>query len=154
MPGPLAAWWRHLPAVGQDLIVGVLVIVGRTAATLAVQLPPAAETRFVGRRKGKDLDVEQVLAVRHLLTPTGFRPGVEEMEANSADPSHVSMSEPDATGGLLSQRTAGPSGSGVTRAGGPLGRGIRGRSAAFAMTTGAGERDHLGSPSPPGSAPT
>jgi signal transduction histidine kinase len=40
MPGPLAAWWRRLPALGQDLIVGVLVVAGWTAATLAVQLPP------------------------------------------------------------------------------------------------------------------
>jgi signal transduction histidine kinase len=40
MPGQLAAWWRRLPDLGQDLMVGVLVVVGWTAATLAVQLPP------------------------------------------------------------------------------------------------------------------
>jgi signal transduction histidine kinase len=43
MPGQLAAWWRRLPDLGQDLMVGVLVIVGWTAATLAVQLPPVGD---------------------------------------------------------------------------------------------------------------
>jgi signal transduction histidine kinase len=40
MRGQLTAWWRRLPALGQDLLVGVLVVVGWTAATVAVQLPP------------------------------------------------------------------------------------------------------------------
>jgi signal transduction histidine kinase len=43
MRGQLAAWWRRLPEVGQDLVVGVLVVVGWTAATLAVQLPPVGD---------------------------------------------------------------------------------------------------------------
>jgi signal transduction histidine kinase len=40
MPDQLTAWWRRLPGLGQDLMVGALVVVGWTAATLAVQLPP------------------------------------------------------------------------------------------------------------------
>jgi signal transduction histidine kinase len=43
MRGQLAAWWRRLPNLGQDLMVGVLVVVGWTAATLAVQLPPVGD---------------------------------------------------------------------------------------------------------------
>jgi signal transduction histidine kinase len=43
MPGQLAGWWRRLPDVGQDLMAGVLVVVGWTAATLAVQLPPVGD---------------------------------------------------------------------------------------------------------------
>jgi signal transduction histidine kinase len=43
MPGQLAAWWRRLPDLGQDLMVGVLVVVGWTAATLVVQLPPVGD---------------------------------------------------------------------------------------------------------------
>src|ERR687891_529335 len=43
MPGQLTAWWRRLPDLGQDLMVGVLVVVGWTAATLAVQLPPVGD---------------------------------------------------------------------------------------------------------------
>jgi hypothetical protein len=43
MSGQLAAWWRRLPDLGQDLMVGVLVVVGWTAATLAVQLPPVGD---------------------------------------------------------------------------------------------------------------
>src|SRR5918997_4194837 len=40
MPDQLGAWWRRLPPFGQDVMVGVLVVIGWTAATLAVQLPP------------------------------------------------------------------------------------------------------------------
>jgi signal transduction histidine kinase len=41
--GQLAAWWRRLPDLGQDVMVGVLVVAGWTAATLAVQLPPVSD---------------------------------------------------------------------------------------------------------------
>jgi hypothetical protein len=40
-----------------------------------------AETAFLGRRKEKDLDVEQVLAVRRLLTAAGYGPVVEALKA-------------------------------------------------------------------------
>ena len=45
----------------------------------------AAETAFLGRPKGKDLDLEQVLAVRRLLTAAGYGPVVEAMEANGRE---------------------------------------------------------------------
>jgi hypothetical protein len=40
-----------------------------------------AETAFFDRPKDKDLDVEQVLAVRRLLTAAGYGPVVEALEA-------------------------------------------------------------------------
>ena len=40
-----------------------------------------AETEFL-RPKDKDIDVEQVLAVRRLLTAAGYGPVVEALEAN------------------------------------------------------------------------
>ncbi|HEY8544331.1 MAG TPA: histidine kinase [Acidimicrobiales bacterium] len=43
MPGELAAWWRRLPDLGQDLLLGALVVLGWTAGTLAAQLPPVGE---------------------------------------------------------------------------------------------------------------
>jgi signal transduction histidine kinase len=45
MPGQLPARWRRLPVFAQDLLLGVLVVVGWTAATLAVQLPPIGDWR-------------------------------------------------------------------------------------------------------------
>src|SRR5262245_21381210 len=41
----------------------------------------AAETAFLGPRQGKDLDVDQVLVVRRLLTAAGYGPVVEAMQA-------------------------------------------------------------------------
>jgi hypothetical protein len=49
----------------------------------AVQV--GTETTFLGRPKDKDLDVEQVLAVRHLLTAAGYRPVVEDLEAKGKE---------------------------------------------------------------------
>jgi hypothetical protein len=39
------------------------------------------ETVFFSRPKGKDLDVEQVLALRHLLSTAGYGAVVAELEA-------------------------------------------------------------------------
>jgi hypothetical protein len=44
----------------------------------AVQV--GAETAFLGRPREKDLEVDQVLAVRRLLTAAGYRPVVEALE--------------------------------------------------------------------------
>ncbi|HKE73264.1 MAG TPA: sensor histidine kinase [Acidimicrobiales bacterium] len=66
MPDQLAAWWRRLPDLGQDVIVGVVVVVGWTAATLAVQLPPVGS----GGRPDLPLGQNQVamLATAAVLT--------------------------------------------------------------------------------------
>jgi hypothetical protein len=45
----------------------------------------AAETAFLGRPRGKDLEVEQVLTVRRLLTAAGYGPVVEAMEAKGEE---------------------------------------------------------------------
>jgi hypothetical protein len=45
----------------------------------------AGETAFLGRPDGKDLDVEQVLTVRRLLTAAGYGPVVEAMEAKGRE---------------------------------------------------------------------
>ena len=39
------------------------------------------ETEFLGRRKNKDLDVEQVLALRRMLSAAGYRAVVAALEA-------------------------------------------------------------------------
>jgi hypothetical protein len=44
-----------------------------------------AETVFLGRRKDKDIDVDQVLALRRLLTAAGYGPVVEAMEAEGKE---------------------------------------------------------------------
>ena len=44
-----------------------------------------AETAFLGRPKDKDIDVEQVLAVRRLLTAAGYGPVVEALKAKGKE---------------------------------------------------------------------
>ena len=44
-----------------------------------------AETAFLGRPKDKDIDVEQVLAVRRLLMAAGYGPVVEALEAKGKE---------------------------------------------------------------------
>jgi signal transduction histidine kinase len=76
MPGQLAAWWRRLPDPGQDLMVGVLVVVGWTAASLAVQLPPVGD----GGTLALPADQNQVamwataavLALRRMVPPVAL----------------------------------------------------------------------------------
>ena len=41
-----------------------------------------AETQFLGRPKGKDLDIEQVLAVRRVLSAAGYRAAADTSEAD------------------------------------------------------------------------
>jgi hypothetical protein len=42
-----------------------------------------SETEFLKRPKGKDIDVEQVLAVRRMLSAAGYRAVVDAPEAKS-----------------------------------------------------------------------
>ena len=44
-----------------------------------------AETVFLGRPKDKDVDVEQVLAIRRMLAAAGYGPVVEALEAKGKE---------------------------------------------------------------------
>jgi signal transduction histidine kinase len=77
MSGQLAAWWRRLPEVGQDLLVGVLVVVGWTAATVAVQLPPVDDTPGsislpLGQSQTAMWATAVVLTVRRMVPPAAL----------------------------------------------------------------------------------
>jgi signal transduction histidine kinase len=73
MPGQLAARWRRLPDLGQDVLVGVLVVVGWTAATLAVQLPPVGDGGAlqlpVGQNQVAMWATAAVLTFRRMVPP-------------------------------------------------------------------------------------
>ena len=68
-------------------VVSLLEAVGsvelRHDGEYAVQV--GAETAFLGRPKGKDIDVDQVLAVRRLLTAAGYGPVVEALKAKGQE---------------------------------------------------------------------
>jgi len=76
MPGQLAAWWRRLPDLGQDLVLGVLVVVGWTAATLAVQLPPVGDRLSLDLPAGQSLVAmtvtAAVLTLRRMVPPVAL----------------------------------------------------------------------------------
>jgi signal transduction histidine kinase len=77
MSGQLAAQWRRLPDLGQDVVVGVLVVVGWTAATLAVQLPPVGDgPASVGLPAGQSQvamwGTAAVLTFRRLVPPVAL----------------------------------------------------------------------------------
>jgi signal transduction histidine kinase len=77
MSGQLAAQWRRLPDLGQDVVVGVLVVVGWTAATLAVQLPPVgAGPASVGLPAGQNQvamwATAAVLTFRRMVPPVAL----------------------------------------------------------------------------------
>jgi signal transduction histidine kinase len=76
MPGQLAARWRRLPDLGQDLMVGVLVVVGWTAATLAVQLPPVGDGRTLALPMGQNQlamwATAVVLTFRRMVPPAAL----------------------------------------------------------------------------------
>jgi signal transduction histidine kinase len=80
MSGQLAAWWRRLPDLGQDLVVGVLVVVGWTAATLAVQLPPVGEGGRLALPAGQNQvamwATAAVLTFRRMVPPVALLLGV------------------------------------------------------------------------------
>jgi signal transduction histidine kinase len=73
MSGQLTARWRRFPDRGQDLIVGVLVVVGWTAATLAVQLPPVGDGDTLALPTGQNQvamwATAAVLTLRRMLPP-------------------------------------------------------------------------------------
>jgi signal transduction histidine kinase len=76
MPGQLGAWWRRLPDSGQDLMLGVLVVVGWTAATLAVQLPPVGHGGTLALPLGQNQvamwATAAVLALRRTVPPAAL----------------------------------------------------------------------------------
>src|SRR5918996_379628 len=76
MPGQLTAWWRRLPDLGQDVMVGVLVVVGWTAATLAVQLPPVGPGGTLAMPAGQNqvamLTTAAVLTLRRTVPPVAL----------------------------------------------------------------------------------
>src|ERR687891_1377248 len=76
MPGQLTAWWRRLPDLGQDLMVGVLVVVGWTAATLAVQLPPVGDGGTLALPAGQNQvamwATAAVLTLRRMVPPVAL----------------------------------------------------------------------------------
>jgi signal transduction histidine kinase len=76
MSGQLAAWWRRLPDLGQDLMVGVLVVVGWTAATLAVQLPPVGDGGTIALPAGQNQvamwATAAVLTLRRMVPPVAL----------------------------------------------------------------------------------
>jgi signal transduction histidine kinase len=76
MSGQLAAWWRRLPDLGQDLMVGVLVVVGWTAATLAVQLPPVGDGGTLALPTGQNQvamwATAAVLTFRRMVPPVAL----------------------------------------------------------------------------------
>jgi len=76
MSGQLAAWWRRLPDLGQDVTLGVLVVVGWTAATLAVQLPPVGDggplTLPVGPNQLAMWATAAVLTLRRVVPPVAL----------------------------------------------------------------------------------
>jgi signal transduction histidine kinase len=76
MPGQLREWWRRLPDRGQDLVVGVLVVVGWTAATLAVQLPPVGDGGTLalpmGQNQAAMWATAAVLTLRRMVPPVAL----------------------------------------------------------------------------------
>src|ERR687898_513331 len=76
MSGQLTAWWRRLPDLGQDLMVGVLVVAGWTAATLAVQLPPVGDGGTLALPEGQNQvamwATAAVLSLRRMVPPVAL----------------------------------------------------------------------------------
>jgi signal transduction histidine kinase len=76
MSGQLAGWWRRLPDRGQDLTVGVGVVVGWTAATLAVQLPPVGNGGPLALPAGQNQvamwAAAAVLTLRRMVPPVAL----------------------------------------------------------------------------------
>jgi signal transduction histidine kinase len=76
MTGQLVAWWRRLPDLAQDIIVGVLVVVGWTAATLAVQLPPVGDGATLDLPSGQNQvamwATAAVLTLRRMVPPAAL----------------------------------------------------------------------------------
>jgi signal transduction histidine kinase len=76
MAAQLTAWWRRLPDRGQDLMVGVLVVVGWTAATFAVQLPPVGDGVALAPPAGQNQvamwATAVVLTLRRIVPPAAL----------------------------------------------------------------------------------
>src|SRR5262245_60929787 len=108
MSGRLAAWWRRLPDVGQDLVVGVLVVVGWPAATLAVQLPPVGDggtpTLPTGQSQVAMWATAAVLALRRRVPPVALLLAVP-LYVVVMSPALYDLGAPGGGGGVLSHTT-------------------------------------------------
>jgi signal transduction histidine kinase len=108
MSGQLAAWWRRLPDLGQDLMVGVLVVVGWTAATLAVQLPPVGEGGTLALPTGQNQvamwATAAVLTLRRMVPPVALLLAVPLYVVVMSLPLY-DLGPPGGGGGVLSHTT-------------------------------------------------
>lgn len=107
MPGELAAWWRRLPDRGQDLMVGVLVVVGWTAATLAVQLPPVGNGGTLALPAGQNQvamwATAAVLTLRRMVPPVALLLAVPLYVVVQSMP--YDLGPPGGGGGVLAHAT-------------------------------------------------
>jgi signal transduction histidine kinase len=108
MSGQLAAWWRRLPDLGQDLMVGVLVVVGWTAATLAVQLPPVGDGGTLALPAGQNQvamwATAAVLTLRRMVPPVALLLAVPLYVVVLSLPLY-DLGPPGRGGGVLSHTT-------------------------------------------------
>src|SRR5919106_1744824 len=108
MPGQLTAWWRRLPDLGQDLMVGVLVVVGWTAATLAVQLPPVGDGGTLALPAGQNQvamwATAVVLTFRRIVPPVALLLTVPPYVVVLSLPLY-DLGPPGGGGGVLSHTT-------------------------------------------------
>jgi signal transduction histidine kinase len=108
MSGQLAAWWRRLPDLGQDLMVGVLVVVGWTAATLAVQLPPVGDGGTLALPAGQNQvamwATAAVLTLRRMAPPVALLLAVPLYVVVMSLPLY-DLGPPGGGGGVLSHTT-------------------------------------------------
>jgi signal transduction histidine kinase len=108
MSGQLAAWWRRLPDLGQDLMVGVLVVVGWTVATLAVQLPPVGDGGPLALPAGQNLvamwATAAVLTLRRMVPPVALLLAVPLYVVVMSLPLY-DLGPPGGGGGVLSHTT-------------------------------------------------
>ncbi|HEX6417744.1 MAG TPA: sensor histidine kinase [Acidimicrobiales bacterium] len=108
MSGPLAAWWRRLPDLGQDLMVGVLVVVGWTAATLAVQLPPVGDGGTLvlpaGQNQVAMWATAAVLSLRRMVPPVALLLAVPLYDGVLSLPLY-DLGPPGRGGGVLGHAT-------------------------------------------------
>src|SRR5262245_2494537 len=108
MSGQLAAWWRRRPDLGQDLMMGVLVVVVWTAATLAVQLPPVGDGGTLALPAGQNQvamwATAAVLTLRRTVPPVALLLAVPLYVMVLSLPLY-DLGPPDGGGGVLDHAT-------------------------------------------------